>query len=144
MPKRSNTSSAKSFVETEFIRDLKKVIRLNEDARHSRLKEFGFKQIVKKGMLGGEFWRHSRLGIVLKAAFLLGPNPPKAVKCPTIELGKAMGFTSRWWLCQPVVNRSRRASALEAVKARLPDPSEYDLHAGQCGHLNDKPVLFDW
>jgi hypothetical protein len=118
-------------------------------ARTLYLNNLGFHHVIISGTSGAEVWRNDALKLIVKNAFLYCDNdPPTKVKCPTIYFGGESACFYRQWLCQPVVNRQRRALALEAITACLHNPSKYDLHVGNVGHLDVKgkkvPVLFDW
>lgn len=114
------------------------------NARALEMGYLGFERFEKRGMLGGEVWMHPS-GVVVKKAFFFTTPPPKKVVCPTIRIAfDRSGPVVREWVIQPRVCRNRRALALEAVKARLRNPDLYDLHTGNVGHWNGRPVCFDW
>ena len=83
---------------------------------------------------------NENLGLVVKKfAFILDDNTPKSVRVPTYDLGNG-------WVLQPMVQKINLKAAKDAIASKLkkyPNVTA-DIHVGNVGWYNGKPVMFDW
>lgn len=87
-------------------------------------------------------FHNAKLGLVLKnPAFILDDSTPMSVRVPTVEITDE-------WVAQPIVSKTRLKMAVDAInKVLVPYRKRGiapDVHVGNAGWYNGKPVLFDW
>jgi len=85
---------------------------------------------------------HKGLGLVVKKQnCILEPRTPMSVRVPTMKLKND-------WVVQPLVKKVRLREACLYIGGRLVFARERkihpDLHTGNVGWYNGKPVMFDW
>jgi hypothetical protein len=85
---------------------------------------------------------NTRLGIVLKnPKFILERRTPLKFRVPTINLGDG-------WVVQPIVRKTELSEALKSLKKDLKPYLKRglfpDIHRGNVGWYEGKPVMFDW
>lgn len=85
---------------------------------------------------------NKELGLVIKCpAMILEPRTPLSVRVPTVSLGDG-------WVAQPLVVKTRLKAAKEALRGKLKPLLKAgfcpDLHVGNVGWYEGKPVMFDW
>ncbi len=85
-----------------------------------------------------EVYACRELGLLVKLPnFILRPDTPKKVRVPTIRVGDD-------WVVQPIVERKNLKEAVKLIRAQLNPNIVYDLHEGNVGWYQGKPVMFDW
>lgn len=82
------------------------------------------------------------LGLVLKhPVFILDHRTPLALRAPTVYLDSE-------WVVQPILSRHNLSEALSLIKIELQPHLARgvcpDIHTGNIGWLNGKPLMFDW
>lgn len=87
-------------------------------------------------------YSHKGLGLVVKRPnCILEPRTPLAVRVPTMKLKNG-------WIVQPLVKKVELRRACDVIGERLKSVRERkiypDLHTGNVGWYNGKPVMFDW
>ena len=82
-------------------------------------------------------YRCKQLGIILKRFnFILMPTTPLRVRVPTINIDGE-------WVAQPIVKRIKTKIAVTLIRKQIGE-MQCDLHTGNVGWLNGKPLMFDW
>lgn len=77
-------------------------------------------------------------GIIIKRGNFLLDTPPKALRVPTRRIAGTD------WVVQPMVARIFLRAAVRAIRSKLPAGCMTDLHTGNVGWLDGRPVMFDW
>ena len=78
------------------------------------------------------------LGLVVKIPnFILNERTPLKVRVPTIRIDQD-------FVVQPYVEKVKTKEAYLAILKKLKRDVGYDLHRGNVGWYNGKPVMFDW
>jgi hypothetical protein len=85
---------------------------------------------------------NKEMGVVLKKpAFILEHRTPLVFRAPTIDLGYG-------WVCQPILEKKRLKLAynrlLKDLKPYIKRGIYPDIHIGNIGWYNNKPLFFDW
>lgn len=83
---------------------------------------------------------NKKLGLVVKKfAFILDDDTPKSLRVPTFDLGNG-------WVLQPMVKKNNLKAAKEQISKKLKKYPKIgpDLHTGNVGWYNGKPLMFDW
>ena len=85
---------------------------------------------------------NKEMGVVLKKpAFILEHRTPLVFRAPTIDLGDG-------WVCQPILEKKRLKLAYNKLYKELKPYIKRgiypDIHIGNIGWYNNKPLLFDW
>jgi len=77
--------------------------------------------------------------VVKRPKFILDKRTPKHLRAPTVSLGDG-------WVIQPFVKKTNLKAAVNQIRAELKKyPSiKPDVHVGNVGWYDGKPVLFDW
>lgn len=79
--------------------------------------------------------------VVKKPKFILEHRTPLFLRVPTVDLGDG-------WVAQPLVRKTNLRAALIALRASLKPHLARgvfpDLHRGNVGWYENKPVMFDW
>lgn len=79
--------------------------------------------------------------VVKKPAFILEHRLPLVFRAPTINLGDG-------WVCQPILEKKRLKLAFNKLHKDLKPYIKRgiypDIHLGNIGWYNNKPLLFDW
>lgn len=82
-------------------------------------------------------YKSKKLNLILKRpALILNEKTPKSVRIPTIEINGL-------WVVQPIANLENNHGAL-AILTAVKGLGESDLHLGNVGWYDGKPVMFDW
>ena len=85
---------------------------------------------------------NTEIGLVLKKpAFILEHRTPLVFRAPTIDLGDG-------WVCQPILEKKMLKLAFNKLHKDLKPYIKRgiypDIHLGNIGWYNKKPLLFDW
>ena len=85
---------------------------------------------------------HEGLGVVLKRPrFIMEPRTPLILRVPTISLGDG-------WVVQPIAVKTNLKAAVEQIRKQIKPHLARgifpDIHAGNVGWVDGKPLLFDW
>ena len=85
---------------------------------------------------------HEGLGVVLKnPRFIMEPRTPLILRVPTISLGEG-------WVVQPIALKTNLKAAVEQIRTQLEPHLARgifpDIHTGNVGWVDGKPLLFDW
>jgi hypothetical protein len=85
---------------------------------------------------------HDGLGIVLKKpAYIMEHRTPLFLRVPTIKLGDG-------WVVQPFAKKTNLKIAVNKIQKQLEPYLARgifpDIHKGNVGWVNDKPLMFDW
>ena len=85
---------------------------------------------------------HEGLGVVLKnPKFIMEPRTPLIVRVPTVQLGDG-------WVIQPITRKTQLKEAVEQIRKQLEPYLAKgifpDLHVGNVGWYENKPLMFDW
>ena len=83
---------------------------------------------------------HKRCGLVVKRPkFIMDSRTPKYLRVPTAVLEDG-------WVVQPLVKKINLKAAVNQIRTELKKyPSiKPDVHVGNVGWYDGKPVLFDW
>ena len=85
---------------------------------------------------------NKEIGLVIKKpAFILEHRTPLVFRAPTIDLGDG-------WVCQPILEKKRLKLAFNKLHKDLKPYIKRgiypDIHLGNIGWYNKKPLLFDW
>ena len=85
---------------------------------------------------------HEGLGVVLKnPKFIMEPRTPLNLRVPTIKLGDG-------WVVQPIAVKTNLKAAVEQIrnqlKPHLARGISPDIHNGNVGWVDGKPLMFDW
>lgn len=83
---------------------------------------------------------HEGLGVVLKRPkFIMETRTPLILRVPTICLGDG-------WVVQPIARKTNLKAAVEQIKKKLEKFSGIfpDIHTGNVGWIDNKPLMFDW
>lgn len=77
--------------------------------------------------------------VVKRPKLILDKRTPKHLRAPTVNLGDG-------WVIQPFVKKTNLKAAVNQIRAELKKyPSiKPDVHVGNVGWYDGKPVLFDW
>jgi hypothetical protein len=79
--------------------------------------------------------------VVKKPAFILEHRLPLVFRAPTINLGDG-------WVCQPILEKKRLKLAFNKLykdlKPYIKRGIYPDIHIGNIGWYNNKPLFFDW
>lgn len=77
--------------------------------------------------------------VVKRPKLILDKRTPKHLRAPTVSLGDG-------WVIQPFVKKTNLKAAVNQIRAELKKyPSiKPDVHVGNVGWYDGKPVLFDW
>jgi hypothetical protein len=85
---------------------------------------------------------NKKLGVVMKRpAFILEHRTPMQFRVPTY-------FLQESYVLQPLAERKNLRLALQILRGKLNKYLKYgifpDLHTGNIGWYNGKPLMFDW
>ncbi len=83
---------------------------------------------------------NKKVGLVVKLpACIIEHRTPEELRIPTTNLGDG-------WVSQPIALKTNLRAACEAIRKKLKNhPGIFpDVHTGNVGWYNGKPVLFDW
>lgn len=83
---------------------------------------------------------NKRLGVVLKRPrFIMESRTPRHLRVPTINLGDG-------WVLQPLVKKTRLKEAVRQIRTELNNYPKIkpDIHVGNVGWFDGKPLMFDW
>ena len=85
---------------------------------------------------------NKEIGLVIKKpAFILEHRTPLVFRAPTIDLGDG-------WVCQPILEKKMLKLAFNKLHKDLKPYNKRgiypDMHLGNIGWYNKKPLLFDW
>lgn len=99
----------------------------------------GWKRYKSKNRTMLAFY-HEGLGIVLKnPRFIMEHRTPLIIRVPTIKLNDG-------WVIQPIAVKTNLKEAVDTIKKQLNKHKGVfpDIHVGNVGWYNGKPLLFDW
>lgn len=76
--------------------------------------------------------------VVKRPKFIMDKRTPLEVRVPTFNLGNG-------WVLQPLVKKTNLKEAVRRINIKLKNKNARpDLHVGNVGWLEDKPLMFDW
>lgn len=101
----------------------------------------GWKRFKSTSRVMSAFYNKS-LGVVVKnPKFILDHRTPVSLRVPTVKLGDG-------WVAQPLVRKTELGEALRSLKQDLKPYLKKgifpDIHRGNVGWYEGKPLLFDW
>lgn len=114
----------------------------------------GFKLTNKDSSCRGVY-KNKKLGVVVKRPYIVGWEPSKKVKVPTIKIGRepryvdscCLGCCSQIFI-QPIVGRRNLDLAVEKLSEFESESTNNscggDFYRRNVGWYNGKPVVFDW
>jgi hypothetical protein len=127
------------FLTTEQIDDIVTAIEFLD--RNLQTSGFGFTRF-QSTYRTLQAYGNRKLGVVVKQQnCILDPRTPDNVRVPTIYLKNG-------WVIQPFVKKVKLKRACELIRASLSESYKRgvypDLHTGNVGWYQGKPVMFDW
>jgi hypothetical protein len=78
--------------------------------------------------------------VVKRPNFIMDKRTPLKLRVPTVNLGNG-------WVLQPLVKKTNLKQAVDQIKMQLKNnyPNiNPDLHVGNVGWYEGKPLMFDW
>lgn len=77
--------------------------------------------------------------VVKRPKFIMDRRTPRHLRVPTINLNDG-------WVLQPIVKKTRLKEAVRLINNELKNYPKIkpDLHTGNVGWYDGKPLMFDW